>query len=218
MRHKQAAADPARVRPGDERLADQPDRALLVAARTDPEAFAEVYRRLVDRVVSFAARRVSDPGDVADIVAATFLTALESLSGYDPGRGEPIAWRLGIASRLLANQRRRSAREGFARARLDARGLLDSDDIGRLEARIDAVAQAASARSALARLPTGQREALLLVSDDGLTPAEAARVLGVPGATFRVRLARARRAVRAAMDAPAAPPASDPSMIREHTT
>jgi RNA polymerase sigma factor (sigma-70 family) len=218
MRHKQATADRARAHPGGERLAGQPDRALLAAARSDPEAFAELYRRLVDRVISFAARRVSDPGDVADIVAATFLTALESAGGYDPGRGEPIGWLLGIASRLLANQRRRTAREGFARARLDARSLLDSDDIERLEARIDAAAQAASARTAMARLPARQREALLLIGEDGLTPAEAARVLGVSGATFRVRLARARRAVRAAMEPAAAPATGDPSTIREHTT
>jgi RNA polymerase sigma factor (sigma-70 family) len=218
MRRKQAATDRPGAHPGDERLADQPDRALLAAARTDPDAFAELYRRLVDRVISFAARRVSDPGDVADIVAATFLTALESAGGYDPRRGEPVGWLLGIAARLVANQRRRSARESFALARLDARSLLDADDIERLEARIDAAAQAGQARRAVAGLPAGQREALLLISEDGLTPAEAAQVLGVSGATFRVRLARARRAVRAAMEDTAAPPASDSPMIREHTT
>jgi RNA polymerase sigma factor (sigma-70 family) len=216
MRLKQAAADRPGAHPGDERLADQPDRALLAAARTDPEAYAELYRRLVDRVISFAARRASDPGDVADIVAATFLTALESADGYDPRRGEPVAWLLGIAARLVANQRRRRARETFALARMDGRTLLHADDIERIEARIDAAAQVGQARRAVAGLSAGQREALLLISEDGLTPAEAAQVLGVSGATFRVRLARARRAVRAALD-DAAPPTSDSSMIREHT-
>lgn len=62
--------------------------------------------------MSFTAWRVSDPADEADIVAATFVIALESADGYDPGRGEPIAWLLGICSRLLANQRRRAATGG----------------------------------------------------------------------------------------------------------
>jgi RNA polymerase sigma factor (sigma-70 family) len=217
MRRKQEDADRLAAPLDGERLGAQPDRALLATARSDPDAFAELYRRLVDRVVSFAARRVSDPGDVADIVAATFLVALESADAYDPGRGEPIAWLLGITSRLLANQRRRSAREGLALARLDARSLLDCDDIERLEAKIDAAAQAASARGALAGLPARQREALLLIGDDGLTPAQAAQVLGVSAAAFRVRLARARRAVRAAMQHPPVPPPDDPAISTEHT-
>jgi RNA polymerase sigma-70 factor, ECF subfamily len=173
---------------------------LLSRSRSEPEAFAEFYRRHVDRVIGFASRRVATPGDVADVVAATFLAALESAGSYDPRRGEPMSWLLGIAARLIANQQRRQAREGFAYARLEGRSLLDSDDFDRLEARIDATAQAAMARSALARLPATQREALLLVSEDGLSPAEAARVLGISGTAFRVRLARARRAVRTALD------------------
>jgi RNA polymerase sigma factor (sigma-70 family) len=193
---------------GGERLAAQPDSALLAAAQSDPEAFAELYRRLVDRVVAFTARRVSDATAVADIVAATFLIALETAGRYDPDRGEPVSWLLGITARLLANQRRRAFRESRALARLDVRALLDDDDIERLEAQIDAAAQAVSARRALASLPARQREALLLISDDGLSPAEAAQVLGISAATFRVRLARARRAVRLSMAASAAPPAS----------
>lgn len=178
------------------------DQLLLARSRSDPEAFAELYRRHVDRVVGFAAKRVASPGDVADVVAATFVTALESARSYDPRRGEPLPWLLGIAARLIANQQRRRARESFAYARLEARSLLDGDDIERLEARIDAAAGAGAVRDAIARLPAAQREALLLVGDEGLSPAEAAKVLGVPGATFRVRLARARRGIRTALQQP----------------
>lgn len=215
MRRKQMAVTCPGGDAGDERLTSQPDRLLLAAARSDPAAFAEFYRRTAGRVISFAARRVSDPGDVADLVAATFLTALESADRYDPDRGEPIAWLLGVTTRLLANQRRRSVRESLAHARLDARALLGEDDIERLEARIDATAQAARARAALADLPAGQREALLLLGEDGLSPAEAAQALGISGTAFRVRLTRARRAVRLAMDQPPASPARGPAVKEE---
>jgi len=45
---------------------------------------------------------------------------------------------------------------------------------------------------ALAELPPNDREALMLVNWEGLTPAEAAHVLGESPAAFRVRLHRAR--------------------------
>lgn len=158
---------------------------LLARARSDPESFAEFYRRHVGRVVGFAVRRVASPGDVADVVAATFLVALESAGSYDPHRGEPVSWLIGIAARLIANQERRRVRESLAYARL--------------EARIDAAAQAGAVSAAISGLPAGQREALLLVGEEGLSPAEAAQVLGVSSAAFRVRLARARRGIRLAL-------------------
>ncbi len=50
---------------------------------------------------------------------------------------------------------------------------------------------------ALEQLPEHQREALLLVSSDELTPKAAAAVLGISGTAFRVRLFRARRTMQA---------------------
>jgi DNA-directed RNA polymerase specialized sigma24 family protein len=53
----------------------------------DRETFSALYRDHVSRVASFAARRSSSPGDVADLVAATFLAALERSDSYDPAKG-----------------------------------------------------------------------------------------------------------------------------------
>jgi DNA-directed RNA polymerase specialized sigma24 family protein len=65
----------------------------------------------VGRVIGFAARRVTEPADMADLVAATFVTVLTAARSYDPERGEPAAWLLGITARLIANARRRKVRE-----------------------------------------------------------------------------------------------------------
>jgi RNA polymerase sigma factor (sigma-70 family) len=46
------------------------------------------------------------------------------------------------------------------------------------------------------RLPPDEREVLLLVGWEQLTPAEAAAVLGIPRGTARSRLYRARAALR----------------------
>jgi RNA polymerase sigma-70 factor (ECF subfamily) len=50
--------------------------------------------------------------------------------------------------------------------------------------------------AAVRTLPPAEREMLLLVAWEQLTPAEAAKVLGVPQGTARSRLHRARATVR----------------------
>jgi RNA polymerase sigma-70 factor (ECF subfamily) len=180
------------------------DEDLLGGLSSDPAAFEVFYRRHVDRVVGFAARRVSEPADVADLVAATFVTVLTAARSYDPERGEPGAWLLGITARLIANTRRRKVREPAALARVAGRRLIDQSDIERLEERIDAARSSQAVLAALDRLRPRAREALLLVSAAGLRPAEAARVSGISPAAFRMRLSSARRALGKAVAAEAA--------------
>jgi RNA polymerase sigma-70 factor (ECF subfamily) len=174
---------------------------LLERLSSDPAAFEAFYRRHVDRVIGFTARRVREPADVADLVAATFVTVLTSAKSYDRQRGDPEAWLLGITARLIANARRRGARESAATARIAGRRLIDQSDIERLEERIDAARASQAVLAALGRLRPRAREALLLVGAEGLRPAEAARVLGISPAAFRMRLTSARRALDKAVAA-----------------
>jgi RNA polymerase sigma-70 factor (ECF subfamily) len=53
--------------------------------------------------------------------------------------------------------------------------------------------------AALARLPLRDRELLLLVGVEGLTPSEAAGVCGLPAVTLPARLHRARERLAAEM-------------------
>jgi RNA polymerase sigma factor (sigma-70 family) len=178
------------------------DRELAVIARHDSEAFGELYRRHVDRVVAFAIRRSPGAADAADLVAATFLVGLEGLGTYDPRKGDPLPWLLGIASRLAANRGRRGSREWAAANRLRGHRMLYDDDFARLDAQIDAGRRSARLESALSALRERDREALMLVGHDGLTPEEAAAALGMRPAAFRMRLTRARRALRSVLDDP----------------
>ena len=188
------------------------DRELLGALSTDRTAFEVFYRRHVARVIRFAARRLREPADVADITAATFVEVLTSARTYDPARGEPMAWLLGIAARLIANGQRRQGREAAAMQRIAGRRLIEADDIERLEEQIDASSATRTTLAAMARLKPLEREALLLVGAEGLAPVEAAAVLGISGPAFRMRLRSARRALSRALDAPRAsdaPPERD---------
>ena len=184
------------------------DKDLLSRLSTDPAAFETFYWRHLDRVIGFTARRVREPADVADVVAATFLTVLTAARSYDPGRGEPTAWLLGITARLIARENRRRYRENAATARIIGHRLIDASDIERLEERIDAARSGQQALEALSRLKPKAREVLLLVSADGLSPTEAARVLGISAAACRMRLSSARRALSKAIDAANQKPAA----------
>jgi len=82
--------------------------------------------------------------------------------------------------------------------RIEASRLLDADDIGRLEERIDAERQARGLYARVRRLPPGEREVLELVAVDGLSVSDAAAVAGISPVAARVRLHRARRALRQA--------------------
>jgi RNA polymerase sigma-70 factor (ECF subfamily) len=62
---------------------------------------------------------------------------------------------------------------------------------------------------ALRALPAAEREVLLLVAWEQLTPAEAAAVLGVPQGTVRSRLHRARAALRPLLAGNAGNPSND---------
>jgi RNA polymerase sigma factor (sigma-70 family) len=180
-------------------MRDASEQDLVARLGTDPAAFEEFYRRHVDAVTLFAVRRVGLPDQAADLVAEVFLEVIESAGRYDPDRGEPIAWVMGIAVNLAAAQRRRRASEARAVARISGQRLLDPDDYAELEAQIDAAQEARVLHDAIARLPEGERVLLALVSIDGLTPVQAARTLGIRPAAGRMRLARARRKVRAAL-------------------
>ncbi|TMR97601.1 RNA polymerase sigma factor [Nonomuraea basaltis] len=161
----------------------------------DPAAFEAFYRRHVDAVLKFVARRVSDPHLAADLTADIFLAALDSAHTYVPGRGSETAWLYGVARNVVSAQHRKAAREARATGRVAGRRLMDDDDLVRMEERIDAERRMRSALEALAELPEGERAVLELVAIDQLTVSEAAAALGIRQVTARVRLHRARRAL-----------------------
>jgi RNA polymerase sigma-70 factor (ECF subfamily) len=163
---------------------------------TDPAAFAEFYRAHVDEVTRFVARRVSDPQLVADLTTEVFLAVIEAACRYRGSCGGPRTWLYGIARNVIAGEFRRSEREQRAERLVAGRRLLDADDVDRLMAKIDAFRQVRKLLEELQALPEGERAVLELVAVDDLSVAEAAAVLNIRPVAARVRLHRARRAVR----------------------
>ncbi|WP_405404590.1 RNA polymerase sigma factor [Streptomyces sp. NBC_01104] len=167
-----------------------------------PTPFGEVYEAHFDAVLGFVTRRTADRDVAADLTADVFVAALEAFAGYDSGRGTHLVWLYGIARNTVASHARKSAREREAVAALSGRRLLDEQDVQRFEERIDAERAARELLTAHAVLSEPLRAVIDLVAVDGLTTKEAAKVLRISQATTRVRLHRARAALRAGRTTP----------------
>lgn len=176
------------------------DAELLRASPDDVAAYEAFYRGYVRRVTAFAAKRCSCAEDVADVVAVTFVRLLDAARRYDPAKGEPAAFVMGIAANVIRDQERRDARHQALVARLSTCDRLDDDDVDRIEAAIDAAQLTGDIRDALSVIPPGEQDMLRLVAS-GQTPAQAAARLGISHGAGRVRLTRARRRLRQHIDA-----------------
>ncbi|HTI32206.1 MAG TPA: sigma-70 family RNA polymerase sigma factor [Miltoncostaea sp.] len=163
------------------------------------ERLEALWRAHADAVLGYALRRAD--GDAArDVVAETFAVAWRRL---DDVPGDPLPWLLGVARKALANRRRGDRRRGALTARLAALPPEHGADPA------ERAGEAQAVRAALGRLPSADREALILVAWDGLTPAQAAAVAGCSPRAFSKRLSRARARLAAALvDVGAAAPHS----------
>ncbi|GAB1644209.1 RNA polymerase sigma factor [Krasilnikovia sp. MM14-A1259] len=147
-----------------------------------------MWQQYAPRVMAYALRQV-DRAEAEDVVAETFLVAWRRFAEVPPS---PLPWLLVVARNTIANLQRSGRREAALQDRLQRAERLAEP----APAADAAVLHRADVLAALAALTDAEREALLLVAWDGLTPAEAARVVGCATATFHVRLFRARRRLR----------------------
>ena len=107
----------------------------------------------------------------------------------------------GIAGNVVRSHRRKvvgiATGKPYAANPDESSSTLDWDAI---DARIDAGAKRTALRAALNALSPGERELLLLVAWEGLTPAEAGLALGLSPEAARSRLHRARKRSQSVLD------------------
>jgi RNA polymerase sigma factor (sigma-70 family) len=137
---------------------------------------------------AYLARRA--PAVADDLLAEVWLAAFQARNRFDPAQGSVRGWLFGVARNVLSAYRRRASARAPA-----ALGAVD-DVWDAVDARLDAAALAPAMRAALRDLPAAERELLLLIAWEQLTPTEAAQVVGIPAATARTRLRRARERMR----------------------
>lgn len=165
------------------------ERELVTQARTNPQAFAALYERYVDRIYAYAYRQVQDGAAAQDITAVTFEKALRSLR-RTPWRGDSfVAWLYAIArNEAMTHHRKRrrwlpwqsaSSQNGHAPQQRET------------EAAVFRTEQNAQLHDALGQLPDSDREIIALRYFESLSGEEVAEVLDcTPNAAY-VRLHRA---------------------------
>lgn len=183
------------------------DAAVIQASLTDPDRFAAIYDRYAAPLYRYAHQRVGD--QIADdVVAETFLSAFRGRASYDLARPDARPWLFGILTRQLAGYHRREKARYRAMAR-SAPETVQDGPADRVAERVVADAARPPLAAALARLPAGDRDVLLLVAWGQLSYDEVADALGIPPGTVASRLNRARRKVREQLGG------SDPTSIHE---
>lgn len=146
---------------------------------------------LIRRVYSFVAFHMGPGSDAEDVTSEVFERAMRYRSSYDPGRGTPVTWLLGIAKRCIADAL--VAPTHLPITERDETG--GSDEEGDAVRRLDLV-------GALGRLDGRERELLALRYGAGLSSREMGVIVGLEPNAVDVALHRARRRLREELGGP----------------
>ena len=175
---------------------ERTDSELLIASRTEPEAFTELYRRHAEDLLRYFARRTLDPETAAELTAETFAEAFASRANYRDQGVNGVAWLYGIARHRLGRFFRNGRVEAAARRKL---GIPERDlapqDYERIEDLIDFAPFREALVEALETLNDEQRDALRLRVIDGLGYTEVAERLKCTEQNARQRVSRGLRKI-----------------------
>jgi RNA polymerase sigma-70 factor (ECF subfamily) len=173
--------------------------------RGEPGAMDALIRATYAAVYALCLRLLGDPADAADATQEVYVRVLRSVFGF---RAESAfgTWLHRVTVNVCATALRR---RGDARARGQAAGATafaapDSADVlasrDSTEGRAADLDQARRVAGAIAELPAGAREVVVLRDVQGLSTKEAAAVLGISESAVKVRLHRAHARLRELMD------------------
>jgi RNA polymerase sigma-70 factor (ECF subfamily) len=160
------------------------DTRLAQHARSDPQAFAELYRRHVRSIYRYHLAHTGNAGDAEDLTSQTFMAALEGIRSFR-GNGPYITWLIGIASRKRAL---------FFRGK---KPQIPLDSILHIPAPSLPTEKVAARRlemdqlfAALKTISPDRAEAIILCFFSELSAAEAGIVLGKSDAAVRMLISR----------------------------
>jgi RNA polymerase sigma factor (sigma-70 family) len=183
------------------------DDAALVAQvqRGDRQAFRHVMQRCNQRLFRVARGVLHDDAEAEDVVQAAYLHAYEKLASFR-GEASLLTW----LTRIVLNEALGRLRQRRPAADLDQLDAAQADD-GRVLAfpgkfgSEDPAAAAARAQvrrlleHEIDRLPEAFRIVFVLREIEQCSVEDTADSLGIPAATVKTRLHRARRLLRAAL-------------------
>jgi RNA polymerase sigma-70 factor (ECF subfamily) len=153
-----------------------------------------LYEAVYPDLLRFVQRRAR-PDHAEDVVADAFLVVWRRLEELPRGHDDARAWIFGITRNILLNSHR-----GEQRRRALGVRLADAPTFPSADAASEGVASRVDLSKAWCRLSEIHQEALALAVFEELNAPQAAAVLGISPVAFRLRLSRARRALRLHLD------------------
>jgi RNA polymerase sigma-70 factor, ECF subfamily len=169
--------------------------ALVQRARGgDPRAFERLYRQHTGRVYALCLRLVRDPALAEDCTQEAFVNAWRGLKSFET-RSAFGTWLHRIAVNVVLARRRRSEPVIEPLPDEDQAELTESDWT------LDTPVEVSEIESAVAGLPQGARDVLVLCGIHGYSHGEAAQMLGIAEGTCKAQLHRARALLRQRLDA-----------------
>jgi RNA polymerase sigma-70 factor (ECF subfamily) len=154
----------------------------------------EIHRQIeqnIPRLRRYARSLLKSSWDADDLVQIALLRALTKVHLWREGT-DLRAWLFTIMHNEYVNAVRSSVRQGITTPLDDVTVATMDTHSSRMRLR--------DLERALGKLPTEQRQVLLLVAVEETTYEEVAEIVGVPVGTVRSRLSRGREALRALMD------------------
>ena len=157
--------------------------------------FEDVVEELSDPLRRYLERLVGNRSTADDLLQDTLLKIARALPGFE-GRSSVKTWAFTIATRVATDHLRRPQNRAQ---------MVDIDETAHtLEAEIDqklVVDEMSSCmREVIDSLPEDYRTALVLHDLEGQTAAQVAEIAGCSTATAKIRIHRARRRLKQALD------------------
>ena len=165
--------------------------AIALAQQGDRNVFGMLVRRYQDRVYRFVLRMVGSHDDALELTQEAFVKAWQALPEWQPD-AQFRTWLFRIAANAATDALRRRKVVQFVALDAD----YDAPDGGPApEAQLQAKQQLKALDTALRRLPSDQREIVLLREIEDMSYSEISATLGISEGTVKSRLARAREAL-----------------------
>lgn len=178
--------DPAPAHSTAPSVAEIEAHLLARVAAGDAVAFAELYDRMMPRILGVIIRVLRDVSQSEEVAQDVLLEIWQLAGRFEADRGSAAGWMLRKAhSRAI--DRVRSAQSSYERdSRIGIRDLNEHQDA--LEDVVETKIESERVVRALAVLPAAQRQAVTLAHLGGYTHREVADMLHVPIGTVKTRI------------------------------
>lgn len=160
------------------------------------EDFARLYREHAAGLYGFLSYRAGDRATAEDLVSETFERAFRARLRFDRRKGTEKRWLYSIALNCARDHARRRAVDREAHERLDALPAPAAEPDP-----LEALGERDSMLTALAALPEGERDAVVLRYVSRFTAAEVGRIVGESTTTVEGRVYRGLRRLRTQLGA-----------------